>query len=112
MNPTPTPTPNPNPNPIDDSQLGQDPKRTSQQQMQGGVGKEYGEGNYKATRQYNEGVKEHVENHDIEREARDAAPRTASEEKEMEEAERIGRSKARGEGASPDGDAADDSKKQ
>ena len=75
-----------------------------QQQAQGGEGQQYGEGNYKATRQYNEGMKEHVEHHDIEKEARDAAPRTASEEKEMEEAERIGRSKSKGEGASPDGE--------
>ena len=75
-----------------------------QQQAQGGEGRQYGEGNYKATRQYNEGMKEHVQHHDIEKEARDAAPRTASEEKEMEEAERIGRSKSKGEGASPDGE--------
>ena len=101
------PTPNTNPNPKKEPQLGQDPIQDEQQQMQGGEGKEYGEGNYKASRQYNEGMKEHVENHDIEKEARDAAPRTASEEKEMEEAERIGRSKSKGEGASPDGDAAD-----
>jgi len=32
---------------------------------------------------------------------------SAAEEREMEEAERIGRSKSRGEGASPDADAAD-----
>lgn len=79
-----------------------------QQQFQGGEGKQYGEGNYKATRQYNEGLKEHVENHDIEREARDAEPRSAAEEEEMARAERVGRSKSRGEGASPDGDAADE----
>lgn len=75
-----------------------------QQQAQGGEGQQYGEGNYKATRQYNEGMKEHVKNHDIEKEARDAAPRTAAEEKEMEDAERIGRGKSKGEGASPDGE--------
>ena len=84
----------------------QDPSQ--QQQFQGGEGQQYGEGNYKATRQYNEGLKEHVENHDIEKEARDAAPRSASEEREMEQAERVGRSKSRGEGAAPDGDAADE----
>lgn len=99
-----------NPKSKDDKQQGQDPKGSSQQ-AQSGEGQQYGEGNYKATRQYNEGLKEHVENHDIEREARDAAPRNASEEKEMEEAERIGRSKSRGEGASPDGDAAADTGK-
>jgi hypothetical protein len=71
---------------------------------------EHGEGNYKATRDYNKGVKEHMENHDVEREARDAAPRTAAEEKEMEEAERIGLSKSKGEGATPDGGAAEPDK--
>lgn len=74
---------------------------TGRQQQQSGQGetnesKEYGEGNYKATRQYNEGLKEHVQHHDIEKEARDAAPRSADEEREMEEAERIARSRARG----------------
>ena len=68
-----------------------------QQQKQSGEGQQYGEGSYSGTRQYNQGVKDHVEHHDIEREARDAAPRNASEEKEMEEAERVGLSKARGE---------------
>ena len=87
-----------NPNPSDEPQMGQDKKRSDQQQMQTGEGQQYGEGNYKATRQYNEGLKDHVEHHDIEREARDAEPRSAAEQKEMEEAERIGRSKSRGEG--------------
>ena len=97
-----------NPKSSDEKQQGQDQKGGGQQQQaQPGEGQQYGEGNYKATRQYNEGVKEHVENHDIEREARDAAPRSAAEKQEMEDAERIGRSKSRGEGASPDGDAAD-----
>ena len=82
-----------------------DSKDASQkQQQQSGEGGEYGEGNYKATRQYNEGMKDHVEHHDIERDARNAAPKNADEEREMEEAERIGRSKSKGEGASPDGE--------
>ena len=100
-----------NPKSKDDKPQGRDPKGSSQQQQsQPGEGQQYGEGNYKATRQYNEGLKEHVENHDIEREARDAAPRNASEERAMGEAERIGRSKSRGEGASPDGGAAESRK--
>jgi hypothetical protein len=82
----------------DAKQQSQDPKGSSQQQAQGGEGQQYGEGNYKATRDYNRGLKEHVEHHDIEKEARDAAPRSAAEEREMEEAERIGKSRARGEG--------------
>jgi hypothetical protein len=81
----------------DDKQQGADGKGSpQQQQQQSGEGQQYGEGNYKATRDYNSGLKEHVQSHDIEREARDAAPRSASEEKEMEEAERVGRSKSRG----------------
>ena len=75
-----------------------------QQQQQGGEGGQYGEGNYQATRQYNEGLKDHVEHHDIERDARTAAPKNADEEREMEEAERIGRAKSKGEGSSPDGE--------
>ena len=86
-----------------DKPAGQDAGK-QQQQVQGGEGQQYGEGNYKATRQYNEGLKDHVQNHDIEREARDAAPRSAAEEKEMLEAERLARGKSRGEGASPDGE--------
>ena len=58
----------------DERQQGVAPRDGSQQQQaQAGEGRQYGEGNYKAAREYNEGVKEHVENHDIEREARDAA---------------------------------------
>jgi CRISPR/Cas system-associated protein Cas5 (RAMP superfamily) len=75
-----------------------DSDKQSQQQQQSGTGQQYGEGNYKASRDYNSGLKDHVEHHDIEKEARDAAPRSAAEEKEMEEAERIGKSKSRGEG--------------
>jgi hypothetical protein len=96
-------------------QLGQDSKDLKdpnkqqqsgqQQQQQSGTGQQYGEGSYSGTRQYNEGMKDHVEHHDIEREARDAAPRSAAEEKEMEEAERIGRSKARGGKSSLEGNS-------
>lgn len=57
----------------------------------------YGEGNYDATRQYNEGLKDHVEHHDIEREARDAEPKSDEEARQMQEAEREGRSRSKGE---------------
>ena len=79
------------------------PDSQGQQQQQGGEGRQYGEGNYKASRQYNEGLKDHVQHHDIEKEARDAAPKSEGEAREMEEAERIGKARARGEGkSSPD----------
>jgi len=71
-------------------------QQSGQQQQQSGEGQQYGEGNYKATRDYNRGLKEHVEHHDIEKEARDAAPRSKDEEREMEAAEREGASRAKG----------------
>ena len=88
--------------PKDGKQQQQDSKGGKQQQVQSGEGNVYGEGNYKATRDYNEGVKDHMQHHDIEKEARDAAPRTPAEEKEMDEAERFARGKSRGEGGSAD----------
>jgi hypothetical protein len=93
-----------------------DPKKQQQQsgegqqQQQSGTGQQYGEGSYSGTRQYNQGVKEHMEHHDVEREARDAEPRSAAEEKEMQEAERVGRSKSRGEGGAGDADRPDEGK--
>ena len=60
----------------------------------------HGEGNYKATRDYNKGLKDHVEHHDIEREARDAEPRSEEEAREMDEAEKVARERAKGTGDS------------
>ena len=99
------PTPKQEQQPKKEPQLGQDSKDLNdptKQQQQSGAGQQYGEGSYAGTRQYNQGVKDHMQHHDVEKEARDAAPRTAAEEKEMEEAERLGRSKSRGESDSPD----------
>jgi hypothetical protein len=95
------------------SERGEKPQREQQQQQSSGgqqqeaasgAGQQYGEGNYKATRDYDRGVKEHMRTHDIEREARDAAPRSDAEEREMEDAEAKGRSRARG----PDDDMPED----
>jgi hypothetical protein len=77
-------------------------KSSGRQQQQGGTGQQYGEGSYSGTRQYNEGLKEHVQNHDIEKEARDAAPRSDEEAREMEDAERKGRSRAKPSNDSPE----------
>jgi len=84
-----------------------DPKKPEgqpQQQQQSGEGQQYGEGNYKATRDYNRGLKDHVEHHDIEKEARDAAPESEKEADEMEDAERAGRERARGRSAKDETD--------
>ena len=108
MNPTPSKAQDPKKEP----QLGQDAKEAKdpQKQQQTGEGQQYGEGSYSGTRQYNEGVKEHMQHHDIEREARNAEPRSAAEEQEMEQAERVGRSKSRGEGGAEDADKPDEGK--
>lgn len=79
-----------------------DPKRASSGSpgrpppQDAGGGKQHGEGNYKATRDYDRGVKEHLRTHDVEREARDAAPRSQEEARQMEQAEELGRKKAEG----------------
>jgi len=67
-----------------------------QQQAQQGAGGQMGEGSYSGTKQYNDGLKKHMNQHDIEKEALDAAPKNDQEAREMEEAERVGRSKAKG----------------
>ena len=74
----------------------QKPDARRQQAAQGVKG-EYGEGNYKATRVYNEGLKHHLETHNVEKEARDAAPASDKEAADMERAVEEGRSRARGE---------------
>jgi hypothetical protein len=76
--------------------------KPGQQQAQSGQGQQYGEGSYSGTKQYNEGLKKHMNQHDIEKEALDAAPRSEEEARQMEEAERVGRSKSKGEGESDD----------
>lgn len=54
-----------------------------------------GEGNYEAARRYDEKLRDHVQHHDVEREARDAEPTSAGEEREMEQAEEIGKRRAK-----------------
>lgn len=56
-----------------------------------------GEGDYEAARRYREAATDHARHDDVEREARDAAPRNPAEAREMREAERAGRDRARGE---------------
>jgi hypothetical protein len=47
----------------------------------------YGEGNYKATREYNAATKKFVESGRVDAAARDAAPRSEQEAQEMKAAE-------------------------
>lgn len=59
-----------------------------------------GEGNYEATRQYNEATKKFVQSGRVEQAARDAAPRSAKEAAEMKAAEQAALLHAH---AAPDG---------
>ena len=80
----------------DPQQPPQQQPSSSQQQQGGDAEKQYGEGNYKATRDYDRGLQRHLETHDVEREARDAAPRSEEEAREMQKAEDLGKRKAEG----------------
>ncbi len=55
-----------------------------------------GEGDYEAARRYRKDVEEFVEEADIDKAAQDAAPRSSDERREMDEAERAGRSRSKG----------------
>jgi hypothetical protein len=55
----------------------------------------HGEGNYQATRDYNQRTKDYLESADVEQDAREAAPRSESEAREMKEAESKGKRHAK-----------------
>ncbi|MGZ8993094.1 MAG: hypothetical protein ACXW16_03675 [Burkholderiaceae bacterium] len=56
-----------------------------------------GEGDYKAARRYNEATREFVKEEDVAAAARDAEPKSAGEEQELERAEQAGRQRAKDE---------------
>lgn len=58
--------------------------------------KVHGEGNYEASRRFNRDEKAFVESGKVEDAARDAAPDSAQAAREMEQAEHIGKSRAKG----------------
>ena len=53
-----------------------------------------GEGSYSGTRDYQKSVKNYLKTADVEQDARDAAPRTADEQRELDEAEKAGKAPA------------------
>lgn len=57
--------------------------------------KEYGEGNYKASKKYNDATKKFVESGRVDEAARDAQPETEAEAIEMADAEAKGRRRAK-----------------
>jgi hypothetical protein len=68
----------------------QERKGTSEGQVEG-------EGSYSGTREYNERTKQFIDSGKVEQAARDAAPKSEEEKRAMQEAERIGKERAKGE---------------
>ena len=56
-----------------------------------------GEGSYTATRDYQKNIKDYLDKADVEADAESAKPRSESEAREIEEAEREGKSHSKGE---------------
>jgi hypothetical protein len=86
--------------------LQQQPQRDAdpQQQRAGatdfqpeGQGQVEGEGSYSATRNYQKDIKDYLEKADVDKDAEAAKPRSDSEARELEDAEREGKSHSRGE---------------
>lgn len=69
--------------------MGAETKNTDKSNIQG-------EGDYEAARRYRQDVKEFVDKADIDKAAREAAPKSSDEHREMDQAERIGRSHSKG----------------
>ncbi|MCC2674652.1 MAG: hypothetical protein K0R58_1599 [Ramlibacter sp.] len=70
----------------------------SRGQAQGESGSQVeGEGSYSATRDYQKNIKEYLDKADVEADAEAAKPRSQSEAKDLEDAEREGKSHSRGE---------------
>jgi hypothetical protein len=61
-----------------------------------GTNKVQGEGDYEAGRRYDEAQKRFVESGKVEQAAEDAAPESAEQAKDLERAEEVGKSRAKG----------------
>ena len=59
-------------------------------------GKIQGEGDYESARRYRRDVEDYVKNADIDKAAREAEPDSPEEARELEQAEEIGKSHAKG----------------
>ena len=68
-----------------------------EQSQQSGSQNVYGEGNYAATKHYDDATKRYVESGRVEAAAREAAPKSAKEAREMDAAEAEGKRRAKGE---------------
>ena len=71
-------------------------KDTKQEKPMGAQDKEHGEGNYKATQDYNQRTKDFVGSGKVDDAAAKAKPKNEQEAREMEKAEQAGKSHAKG----------------
>ena len=60
-------------------------------------GQQIGEGSYEATRDYQKDIKEYLKDADVQKDAEAAKPRSEKEARDLEEAEKEGRSHSKGE---------------
>jgi hypothetical protein len=60
-------------------------------------GQQMGEGSYEATRDYQQNIKDYLKNADVEADAQAAKPRSQEEARELDQAEKQGRSHSKGE---------------
>lgn len=60
-------------------------------------GQEMGEGSYEATRDYQKNIKEYLEKADVQADAEAARPKSEQEARDLEQAEKEGRSHSKGE---------------
>ena len=84
--------------------LQQQPARESDPQQQRAGATDFqqrsqveGEGSYSASRDYQKNIKDYLDKADVASDAENAKPRSESEARELEEAEREGRSHSKGE---------------
>jgi hypothetical protein len=72
-------------------------RQKPQAQRQPGHDQEHGEGNYKASREYNQATAEFVKSGRVDEAARKAKPSNPEEARELQQAEQAGRKESKGE---------------
>lgn len=84
-----------------DSDPGQQPSDSKEGQPRadesGSGRRDIGEGSYEATRDYQKNIKEYLKKGDVRKDAEAAGPRSEQEARELEQAEKEGRSHSKGE---------------
>lgn len=80
-----------------ESDPGQQQEGSTDFQSRPGGQQQMGEGSYEATRDYQKNIKDYMDKADVQADAEASRPRSESEARELDEAEREGRSHSKGE---------------